>query len=171
MQPHFPLGGNVPNRSSSLFPFLRVSPFALIWQLVGIARLHSASRPRFESIVRDRSRRYRENGSAVQKRPAGIGEDRWALIYVPRVYSESISLILRRSIMDLLYRIGFVNKPPSCTILRIFVIRYRKFISILLKYMELWCVFYSSNINCNSWKLRNFIFRMEAFNSEFLNSY
>jgi len=93
MQPHFPLGGNVPNRSSSLFPFLRVGPFALIWQLVGIARLHSASRPRFESIVRDRSRRYRENESVLRKRPAGIGEDRWALIYVSPVYFESIPIV------------------------------------------------------------------------------
>lgn len=70
--PHFLLGWNASNRS---FFSLRVSPPALIRQLVGIVRLYSEPTTiRFESIVRSRSWRYRRNENVAWKRSAGIGK-------------------------------------------------------------------------------------------------
>lgn len=72
----------------SLSFFLRVSLFALIWQLAGIVRWNSFAQRkptaiRFKSIMRGRRGRYRGDENVARKRPAGIGEDRYGINSLP----------------------------------------------------------------------------------------
>lgn len=84
MQPHFPLDWNHPNRFLVLFLLfflLARQPFRVEWRLVGIVRLHSASRPRFISNLSCAI----EAGRISEKRERGLKE-------VRRNWKRSISI-------------------------------------------------------------------------------
>lgn len=69
MQPHFPLDWNAPNRSF----FLRVSPFTLIWQLVGVRSFVYTAQADRDSF---RIYRARQKPAILEKRECGLKEAR-----------------------------------------------------------------------------------------------